>query len=297
MTAAAFSNDGSVLAIAAETVITLWDPEKNVLVAVISGGAPPGPHYPPSLAVIGSTREPIENLSFIRDSNFLVSTSQGSNPQLSVWSMSKLSVSWSYKLHTEAIACSEKDSHFAVLVVLPESSKADVATSHSGAILLFNAGDTVPVASWFVAKAKGGGIAFIQRSRSLDDDMDENAGQVLLAYVNGEHEYAVFNPHGVEMQERKVRHTDNVPMSASGPEVTGQIGYASIYGKLPEFKLEAIEARAENATPSERPWETIFSGPSHSLPPLTKYNLSKIKMKWSGVRRQFSPLIHINGQF
>lgn len=35
MTAAAFSADGSVLAVAAETVITLWDPEQNILVAVI----------------------------------------------------------------------------------------------------------------------------------------------------------------------------------------------------------------------------------------------------------------------
>lgn len=35
MTAAAFSADGSVLAVAAETVITLWDPENNVLVAVL----------------------------------------------------------------------------------------------------------------------------------------------------------------------------------------------------------------------------------------------------------------------
>lgn len=35
MTAAAFSADGSVLAVAAETVITLWDPEENVLVAVM----------------------------------------------------------------------------------------------------------------------------------------------------------------------------------------------------------------------------------------------------------------------
>lgn len=35
MTAVAFSSDGSVLAVAAETVITLWDPNKNVLVAVI----------------------------------------------------------------------------------------------------------------------------------------------------------------------------------------------------------------------------------------------------------------------
>lgn len=35
MTAAVFSADGSVLAVAAETVITLWDPEQNILVAVI----------------------------------------------------------------------------------------------------------------------------------------------------------------------------------------------------------------------------------------------------------------------
>lgn len=35
MTAAAFSADGSVLAVAAETVITLWNPLENVLVAVI----------------------------------------------------------------------------------------------------------------------------------------------------------------------------------------------------------------------------------------------------------------------
>lgn len=35
MTAAAFSADGSVLAVAAETIITLWDPQKNFLVATI----------------------------------------------------------------------------------------------------------------------------------------------------------------------------------------------------------------------------------------------------------------------
>lgn len=35
MRAAAFSADGSVLAVAADTVITLWDPDKNVLIAVV----------------------------------------------------------------------------------------------------------------------------------------------------------------------------------------------------------------------------------------------------------------------
>ncbi|GJX93853.1 WD repeat-containing protein 75 [Tanacetum coccineum] len=255
MTAAAFSADGSVLAVAAETFITLWDPEKNVL-----------------LAVIGSARESIVNLSFIGESNYLVSASRGSNPQLSVWSMSTLSVFWSYKLDTEAMACSGKDSLLAVLVVFPDSSKPELdgAAVHngSGAILLFNAGDPVPIASWFVTKAIGGGIAFIKSSRSIDDsmDMDDNPDTTLLAYVNGDHEYALFNPHGKEILERKIRPTDRV----SGLEGTGQFGYASIYGDLPEFKLKAIEASADPVTPLERPWETIFSGPSHSLPPLTK---------------------------
>lgn len=36
MTSAAFSADGSVLAVAAESVITLWDPDNNALVGVIA---------------------------------------------------------------------------------------------------------------------------------------------------------------------------------------------------------------------------------------------------------------------
>ncbi|KAJ4709304.1 WD repeat-containing protein 75 [Melia azedarach] len=106
MTAATFSADGSVLAVAAETIITLWDPDKNVLVAVI-----------------GETLTPIMNLSFVGSSDYLVATSWGSKPQLSVWSMSKLSISWSYMLHVEAVACAADLSCFAALVLHPELSK------------------------------------------------------------------------------------------------------------------------------------------------------------------------------
>lgn len=35
MTTAAFSSDGSVLAVAADKVITLWEPDRNTLLAVI----------------------------------------------------------------------------------------------------------------------------------------------------------------------------------------------------------------------------------------------------------------------
>lgn len=47
--------------------------------------------------------QPISSLAFIGKSDYVVTTSQGSNAQVAVWSMSKLSVSWSYKLKIEGL--------------------------------------------------------------------------------------------------------------------------------------------------------------------------------------------------
>uniref|UniRef100_A0A5B7C8A1 Putative WD repeat-containing protein 75 isoform X2 n=1 Tax=Davidia involucrata TaxID=16924 RepID=A0A5B7C8A1_DAVIN len=256
MTAATFSADGSVLAVAAETVITLWDPEKNVLVAVI-----------------GECLEPIARLSFVGKSEYLVSASRGSSPQVSVWSMSKLSVCWSYKLHAEAVACSVDDSSFAILA-LPisshhmESNETTLQGMEDGMILLFNVGDPVPVVTWFVRKAKGGGLAFLHMtSASLEENIsDEKPAPVLLAYINGDHEYVLFDPYGEQAPERSVAHQG----SLVGLEETGKFGYASIFGELPEFNLKRNQSPSVAIVPSGKPWETIFSGSSHNLPPLTK---------------------------
>ncbi|GJW34091.1 WD repeat-containing protein 75 [Tanacetum coccineum] len=160
--------DGSVLAVAAETFITLWDQEKNVL-----------------LAVIGSAYESIVNLSFIGESNIC-----NLRPEVQIHN-SQYGVYWSYKLDTEV---------------------SDI---------LF------PIASWVVTKVKvaylaflkqsEGGIAFIKSSRSIDDNPDTT----LLAYVNGDHEYALFNPHGTEMHERTIRPTDRVSgLEGAGDEIS-----------------------------------------------------------------------------
>ncbi|KAA8523464.1 hypothetical protein F0562_009887 [Nyssa sinensis] len=257
MTAATFSADGSVLAVAAETVITLWDPEKNVLVAVI-----------------GESLEPIVRLSFVGKSEYLVSASQGSSPQVSVWSMSKLSVYWSYKLHAEAIACAMDDSCFAILALLPkslnytESNKTMLQGTDDGVILLFNVGDPVPVVTWFVKKSKGGGLAFLHiNPASLEENLsDEKPAPVLLAYINGDHEYVLFDPYGEQAPECSVTRQGNLV----GLEEAGQFGYTSIYGELPEFNLKRNQTPSVTFVPSEKPWETIFSGSSHNLPPLTK---------------------------
>ncbi|KAJ6742887.1 TRANSDUCIN FAMILY PROTEIN / WD-40 REPEAT FAMILY PROTEIN-RELATED [Salix viminalis] len=253
MTAATFSSDGSVLAVAAETVITLWDADKNILVAVI-----------------GETLMPVVNLSFVGTSEYLVSASRGSKPQLSIWSMSKLCVSWSYMLHVEAIASAADMSSFAALALLPESSKCNEISlkGRDGVILLFNASDPVPIFTWSVNKAKGGALAFIQANQSSIDEneLDGKPPQSLLAYINGDHEYLLFDPQGKEAKEHSAIQQEGL----GDLEEAGKFGYASIYGELPQFDPKRKQASWVPSAPLERAWETVFSGSSHNLPPLTK---------------------------
>ncbi|XP_010681099.2 uncharacterized protein LOC104896097 [Beta vulgaris subsp. vulgaris] len=253
MTAATFSADGSILAVAAETVITLWDPDRNYLVAVV-----------------GETYMPIANLTFVGKSEYIVSTSQGSRPQLSLWCLSKLSRTWSYDFWVEAVACMEDESLFAVLAVFSESSvstesQGTPTSSGDGIILLFDVNVPVPVATWLVRKAKGGGLAFLQVNQSsLKENSSSGRPSALLAYINRDHEYVVFDPLTQEQQELNVHRKKG----SADFEEAGRSGYASIYGELPHFDPKKI--MQATIVPSERPWETIFNGPSHALPPLTK---------------------------
>ncbi|KAL0363010.1 UNVERIFIED_CONTAM: Pentatricopeptide repeat-containing protein, chloroplastic [Sesamum calycinum] len=173
MTAAAFSGDGSVLAVAAEKVITLWDPDRNAL-----------------LAVIGDSLEPITTLSFVGKSEYLVSASRGSDPQLTIWSMSKLSV-----------ACSVDKSTFAVLALIKPAKHMEPteASLHSaeGVILLFNVENPVPLSTWFVSKAQSGRLSFVWSSPKSEDDVAETKSfNEVLAYINGAHEYVLLSPYG-----------------------------------------------------------------------------------------------------
>ncbi|KAK4265483.1 hypothetical protein QN277_026532 [Acacia crassicarpa] len=248
MTAAAFSADGSVLAVAAETVITLWDPDKNVLVAIV-----------------GQSPTPIVRLTFAGNSDYLLYASHGSKPRLAVLRMSKLAECWSYKLQVEDLSYANDLSLFAVLALLPESNERTFGGD--GIILLFNATDPIPVTSLSVTKAKGGRIAFIKGDRSSLklEVLDGNPLQTLLAYINGDHEYVIFDPYGKEVRELSIIRRDD-----SSLEETGQYGYASLYGKLPEFNLKKSSFSLISSAPPEKPWEAIFPYSTHSLPQLDK---------------------------
>lgn len=248
MTSAAFSADGSVLAVAAESTITLWDPDNNALVGVIA-----------------ETLSPVTNLSFVGTSVFLMSLCQSSRPQIALWNVSNLSMQWSYSIYAEAACCSPDGSEFAVLALL-SCPDGEASTQQDGVILLFDAESSNPIASWSVKKASGGSISFVKGDVPLDANADSSRDKepMLLVYVNGSHEYAIFDPR--ESEEVVVSKNKHKKIQAEEP---APIGYASIYGELPKLEPKK-EVTDVPFVPSDRPWETIFSGSSHVLPPLTK---------------------------
>ncbi|CAD6269264.1 unnamed protein product [Miscanthus lutarioriparius] len=248
MTSAAFSADGSVLAVAAENVITLWDPDNNALVGVIA-----------------ETLSPVTNLSFVGTSVFLMSLCQSSRPQIALWNVSNLSMQWSYSIYAEAACCSPDGNEFAVLALL-SCPDGETSTQQDGVILLFDAESPNPIASWSVKKASGGSISFVKGDVSLDANADSSRDKeaVLLVYVNGSHEYVIFDPR--KSEEVVVSKNTHKKIQAEEP---APIGYASIYGELQKLESKK-EVSGVPFIPSDRPWETIFSGSSHVLPPLTK---------------------------
>lgn len=54
-----------------------------------------------NLVILHNMIQPIMSLSFVGKSENLVATSRGAKSQLSVWSMSQLTASWSYMLQIE----------------------------------------------------------------------------------------------------------------------------------------------------------------------------------------------------
>ncbi|RVW33082.1 hypothetical protein CK203_102315 [Vitis vinifera] len=173
--------------------------------------------------------QPITMLSFIGKSEYLVSASRGSKSQLSLWSLSKLSESWSYKLQAEAVACVMDGSYFAVLTLLPRPSKHTELTEtkidgRDGRFyysmwenLFLSLPANLPNLVWclspipqkpvidaiIVFVAKGGGLAFIHvNSASFKGNVsDGKLPPALLAYINGNHEYVLFNPYNLEAHE------------------------------------------------------------------------------------------------
>ena len=124
ITAAAFSPDGSLLALAYDSVISLWDISLTALVHTLAH--PSSSH--------------IKALSFLPNNNYLLSTLDSG---LSVWNLLTSSISWSIVAKVKCTSINKiQQSQFAVAV----SGSSLSVTGDS--LLLFDVASPVPMLSW-----------------------------------------------------------------------------------------------------------------------------------------------------
>ncbi|KAI9013838.1 quinon protein alcohol dehydrogenase-like superfamily [Phycomyces nitens] len=116
-TAAAFSDDGSILAVAFGSMLTLWDPYENTLQGIL---AQP------------SDQESIVHAAFLGDSPYVVTASK---THFYVWNMLTCSVWWSYRCPVDQLAVDPLSGRIAIVH----------SSGTSGRVLVFEAKSGLPL--------------------------------------------------------------------------------------------------------------------------------------------------------
>lgn len=85
---------------------------------------------------------------------------------------------------------------------------------------------------FFFWQAKGGGLAFLQgKPSSLEqNDSGGNAQQAFLVYINGDHEYVLFDLYGNDENELRIPRVEGL----FGLEETGGLSFSKTFTILVE---------------------------------------------------------------
>jgi NET1-associated nuclear protein 1 (U3 small nucleolar RNA-associated protein 17) len=132
---AAFSDDGSVLAIAASQYVTLWSPETSLLLTTLCA-------FPP--------HEPVRSMAFVDRSRYLVAFS---DHRLVVFSTLTSQVWWACSLAACALAAQPASAVFAVAV--------GAQPAEPGFVLLFDPSSPEPIARFSLGDTSATAMTFV----------------------------------------------------------------------------------------------------------------------------------------
>ncbi|KAG6546677.1 hypothetical protein Mapa_011866 [Marchantia paleacea] len=257
MLAVAFSPDGSLLAAAAEELVTLWNPYTNGFVT--------------SLASVPSPQK-IRHLAFVHKSPFLVAASTEGKPRMTVWHLPTLSVRWSSLLYVEALAVDPRNSVFSIIALTgPPSMETkdgyEDAANRKAVVAVFNSEDPTPIAAWSIREGRGGTLMFsnsnlLRAQEEVNGSEDGRKPDSCLAVLTGSREYVLFNP-----LDKKVQPEVFALPAPQGPE-EGPSAFSALYGKAATPKIR--EPKDVLGMRAARPWGDLLNAPSHVLPSLTR---------------------------
>eukprot|EP00727_Mastigamoeba_balamuthi_P009397 m51a1_g508 putative 3-ketoacyl-CoA thiolase (1323) ;mRNA; f:297747-303535 len=251
---AAFSSDGSVLAVGAGSAISLWDAETNEL----------------QFSLCHTSSSDILRVAFVPQSPLLLSNS---SEFLYVWDPVSRSLLWSYSARVVNMAIDPLSSLFAVIVasdnqqsqsgsphsqqppsLLPASPlAADSSTFHHLAV--FDAHDPAPQAVLRLCRPALS-LSF------LPPTVPQPGMKSSLVYLNDENELLLVEPEGQETEDAKMEE-DGRASDASEPKSMLERAFSK---KVVEedSPASAPEVSASDAI------DELLAGPTHALPSFEK---------------------------
>ncbi|XP_024528214.1 WD repeat-containing protein 75 [Selaginella moellendorffii] len=252
MHAAAFSHDGTLLAVAAEELITLWNPLSNTLVCVLS--------------IPGAFHEVVGMLSFVPKCPYLISASFGKQPQLTVWNLSTLSVWWSYQVEVEGITVDPNGGHFAVLASSHtkryHKGGAEVKRNGTAQVCLFKPESPLPTSVWDFKDGIGGALLFLPPTEEVNKAINASSSESKLLILNKHREYVIFDPYS----ESNPKPASKIAANAAIEDALDT--FNAMYLTTNTSKPIAQHDQLSKIT-STQPWGDLLNAPSHVLPSLT----------------------------
>ncbi|ELR17414.1 WD domain, G-beta repeat-containing protein [Acanthamoeba castellanii str. Neff] len=255
-----FSTDGSLLAVAYKSTITLWDPMSNT--------------FHRSLTFTNGVAKSIKHLAFIPSSRYLVSATRH---QLFVWDLVRCAIVWSYNVEVHRLAVDMSVNYKANLVFpSPASLVSSFVVTNGQHIFLFNPSSPKPLHVWSAEKRVVRSLAFVATSSLLPE------GRVV--YMNDKCELVCLEKKLDKKTENK---TDQEKVSLSMSKVKGAkkevteeklSAFESAFGKLSVAGATTKEggedtgviiAREDTGSlfnPIAPQLSHLFNGPSHLLP-------------------------------
>ncbi len=285
LTAAAFSGDGSVLALgAAAGGLSLWDARQTALLGVLP------PAFAPGAAPAAACR--VRRLQFVAGTPLLVAALAGG---LAVYNLLTMRCEWAVQVEgVGALAVDPSSPHWAVVLsALPPAStaggaghgkkKAAAAAGSSGGavggkdvkeqgVVVFKGAGEVPVGAWRLRRAGPSGtvaVAFVPGGTPLAAAAAETGvclpGCSPLVVLSGDREYSVARRAGADAAAMAGA-TVGAGLAAAAAE--GPSGFESMYGRSARVDTAAGVGAAgvEEAGAGRPAWAALFDAPSHALP-------------------------------
>jgi NET1-associated nuclear protein 1 (U3 small nucleolar RNA-associated protein 17) len=243
---AAFSTDGSLLAVAYAQLVTLWDPRKNSLLSAL-----------PHAAVPGSVQS-VKFLSSAASPFLLVVTSE----QFIVWDVVSCAVSWAMTCNCLALAIDpaeysvEQGNRFVLATEDP--------TTREPVVFLFNVASPVPLFVWRLREQL--------KPRHMHFAPSVGAGGLssrLILMNQAREMYIISSGEDAEIDFQTVEEAENTEALALGkPEDSGS--FARLFGSpAAQDRLNHKQNKrkaGDDADPSLNEINQFFTGASHVLP-------------------------------